>query len=451
MYKQILALGFLLTTFFIHTADSVAQAPYTASSRLYHVQEGQLMRKGMFSFSTTGSFFTKSNDYLNPVTGETRGLSIYNSDIALDYAATDNVTMSVSTTALQSAFPRNSDGTYTDLFNELRFGVKVGSLETFERALQIGGLITTTIPLNRSANRPFVPFASGTLDLGFLMIGSYYFDNILPEESISAHLNLGVEYYFSGTNRASRSGTAQFIPDDAVSLRYGLGFSVPIEQFRVFAELSGEAFVAKRLPAYVYSREDYIYAGIGVGWQPISWFGIEALGEFLVSGGKNDNTTIYKTSIGVDQLSKSGINYSPYKISGGLKFTFGKSFTLFADVNDVDTLLSNQDRGRNQKIRRILNARSQDLIKIYQNAREADETLEGSLYFDITIGKDGSTKDARILVSTFNETRGGVYLEKEMLDEVKKWRYPSGDKELQIEILRLHFGPKNTTLAEEKK
>lgn len=454
MYKKILALGFLLVTFFVHTTDTFAQVPYTASSRLFLVQEGQLMRKGMFSFAATGSYFSKSNDFLNPVSGKTDALSIYNSDLALDYAATDNLTVSVSTTMIQNDFPRSSDSPKADWFNELRFGIKFGSLETLDGALQFGGLFTTAIPINRLTNRPFVPFGSGTLDLGFLAIGSYYFDNLLPEESIAIHANIGAGYYFSGTNNATRTSSAPLktLPNDMTSLRYGFGVTVPIEDFhlRLFGEFSGEAYLSRQLPTYVYSRENYAYLGVGARWEPADWFGLEGMGEFLVMGGSGDDKTVYDVTIGADKLSKSGINYTPWKVSGGVRFTFGKSFTLFSDFGDTDSTLSVEEKARNKKIRKILDKQSQKLVRIYEDAREADETLEGSLYFDLVIAKDGSTKEAKILVSTFNETRGGVYLEKEMLNEVKKWKYPAGNKELQIEILRLHFAPKNVTIAEQK-
>ncbi|NTV45856.1 MAG: hypothetical protein HGB11_04910, partial [Chlorobiales bacterium] len=396
----------------------------------------------------------KSNDFLNPVSGKTDALSLYNSDLAFDYAATDNITVSVSTTMLQNDFPRNTDSPKADWFNELRFGVKVGSLETLDGALQIGGLFTTAIPINRLTNRPFVRFGSGTLDLSFLAIGSYYFDNLLPEESIAVHANLGAGYYFSGTNNATRtaSSVVKKIPNDMTSLRYGLGVTVPIEDanVRLFGEFSGEAFLSRALPTYIYSRENYAYIGVGARWEPADWFGLEGLGEFLVMGGKSDDETVYDVTIGADKLSKSGINYAPWKISGGIRFNFGKSFTLFSDFDDIDSTLSTEEKARNKKIRKILDKQSLKLVRIYEDAREADETLEGSVYFDLVIGKDGSTKNAKILVSTFNETRGGVYLEKEMLNEVKKWKYPAGSKDLQIEILRLHFAPKNVTIAEEK-
>ncbi len=441
MLKNLFAcLLFFLT---LHaSAEVAAQSPLTAGNRLFFTQEAHNIQTGLFSFSISGSGFTKSDDYLNPVSSKTEGLSLFSSDLTLDYGLSKHFTLSVGSTILQSTFPNEGSGTDTDYLNEMRLSGKFGSIGIFNDHLNLGLLTTIHLPIQSELNAPFVPFRSGSLDIQTQLLVSYYFDNVLPEESTSFHVNIGPKFFLSSDADFSRlDNQTALVKESQLALLYAFGLKQPIGSFDVFVELSGQMFLGNSLPDFVYSKEDLSYVGGGIKWQTFDWLQISILGHMLISGGDSDEETVFDPAIGVYKLSSSDINYTPYYLTAGLQFVFGKSYDLYDEgsFESEPSVLNDDEKTRYTKIEEIIGVNSQELVDIYFKGRKTDKKLQGSVYFDIVIAKDGSTKDARILVSTFHETNIARMVENEMLKTIKSWKYPKGDKELQIEILKMNF------------
>ncbi|ACF13890.1 hypothetical protein Ctha_1427 [Chloroherpeton thalassium ATCC 35110] len=426
-----------------------AQAPVTSSSRLFRVQEAHIMREGALKIGWSNTGFYESAGHNNPIAKRTDDLTQYNSDLLVDYAVLNNLTLSGGATLLQKTFTTYGMGFNREFLSEVRFSSKLGSISTQNEHVQFGALATCYIPISGNANAPFIPYSSGYFDGQFLFLMSYYFDNVFYETSPGLHFNFGIKNFFtSGSNQSRTSSKTQIMNGGRNSVAFGVGFKYPTEKVDFFTEVSGEMYVGYAMPEYIYSREDYAYLGIGATWRLLDWLSVEPVGEFLLLGG-NDKT-VYDESIGVYKLSTH--NYLPFKFSLSFSTGFGKAFSLFVETEeeiDANNGLSKAERQRNAKIRQVISDNSQELVSIYKQGREIDDSIEGSIYFDIVIGKDGRTKNARILVSTFDQTPTAIFIENQMLDRVRKWIYPSGDSELQIEILKLSFTPKRVSFVEE--
>jgi len=449
MYKAIYR--FLLIVMFVMANSNAlfAQAPLTSSSRLFRVQEAHLMREGSLKIGWSNTGFYQSAGHDNPIAKRTDDLTQYNSDMLIDYAPAKHIAISGGATLLQKTFTTSGMGFNREFLSELRLSGKIGSISLENESIQFGALATAFIPTNSMVNSPFIPFNSGYFDGQILFLASYYFDKVFFEASPGIHLNIGIKHYFTTNSNQSRNPAQQAIMSGGVnSASFGMGFKYPTEKVDFFTEISGELYVGNELPTYIYSREDYAYLGIGANWRALDWLAIEPVGEFLLLGGKDN--TIYSEKYGVYRLAN--YNYLPFKFSLSFSTSFGTAFSLFTESDeDIEAGLdlTKAERTRNAKIRQIISQKSQELVSIYREGRLVDETIEGSIYFDIVIGKDGRTKNARILVSTFDQTPTALFVENQMLEKVRKWNYPSGESELQIEILKLSFTPKRVSFVEE--
>ncbi|MBC8044253.1 MAG: hypothetical protein IAF08_12520 [Rhizobacter sp.] len=441
-------------------ASLLAQSPYTAGSRLYRTQEAYLARKGTFSFAVTGSYFSKGNDFLLPndysnlSAGFTpAALNQNNLDMMIDYVASKRFTFSFGANIFQdrhSIAPLASARTNT--FGGLTLNFKLGSLPLGSENVQGGAMLNVYAPFTREGNIPFVPYRSNSFEIGVHFLTSIYTDGLFPDRSLGFHINVGLHNYLNTERDVSRSlDNTYLISNRTVGLRTALGVKYPTTYVDFFAEASGEFFIGSRPPTPVYGREDYVYAGIGARGRPLEWLSVELVGEFLVLGATN--TTNYESGAqyNIIDLSASNLNYVPFKISGGVRMDISRRFSIFtntenySDQNDPAKQFSPDERRRNKRILDVLDERTDDLNEIYRDARRLDESLEGKVYFELLIGKDGSTKRARVLVSTFNETPIASQTERLMTEKVQTWRYPAGENDLVLEILRLDFSARGVT------
>lgn len=429
-----------------------AQGPLTAGGRLFRTQRAFLARKGTVSFSLSGSYFSKGNDYLDPVSGTVTALNQNNIDIALEYVATKNFSTTIATNIFQDRHPIAD--TRQQYFGNANLAFKLGSIPMAGDYLYFGSVLNIVAPFARQINIPFVPYGyqSGSFEIGGLLLLSYYLDNIFPDRSLGFHLNFGVQNYFNTDTDISRNQSINSgIVRNTVGVRTAFGAEYPTTYIDIMAEISGEFYVGTRPPLIAYGREDYLYAGLGLRGRPLQWLNVELLGEFLVLGGTNTTRYDIGAPFGVTQVSQSDLNYVPFRISGGLRFDLTRRFNLFTaddgyfESNDPQRQFSDDEQRRNKLILDIIDERSEDLTAIYKDARRLDNSLEGRVYFEIQVVKDGSVKNVRMLVSSFNETPIALQTERFMTEKVKTWRFPPGGQDLILEILRLDFSPRGTT------
>lgn len=104
--------------------------------------------------------------------------------------------------------------------------------------------------------------------------------------------------------------------------------------------------------------------------------------------------------------------------------------------------MSAADRRRGRIILDVIDEQSEEIALFFKELRKYDEKLYGKLYYEITIGKSGRVERVRLLVSTFDESFPiSTYAEDQVSEMVRNWKFPPGDSEVVIDILKMELTP----------
>lgn len=100
------------------------------------------------------------------------------------------------------------------------------------------------------------------------------------------------------------------------------------------------------------------------------------------------------------------------------------------------------DRRRGKIILDVIDEQSEEIALFFKELRKYDEKLYGRLYYEITIGKSGRVERVRLLVSSLDESLPiSSYAEEQISEKVRNWKFPPGDSEVVIDILKLELTP----------
>ncbi len=103
---------------------------------------------------------------------------------------------------------------------------------------------------------------------------------------------------------------------------------------------------------------------------------------------------------------------------------------------------SEADRRRGRIILDVIDEQSEEIALFFKELRKYDEKLYGRLYYEITIGKSGRVERVRLLVSSLDESLPiSSYTEDQISEKVRNWKFPPGDSEVVIDILKLELTP----------
>ncbi len=104
--------------------------------------------------------------------------------------------------------------------------------------------------------------------------------------------------------------------------------------------------------------------------------------------------------------------------------------------------VSSADRQRGKIILDVIDEQSEEIALFFKELRKYDEKLYGRLYYEITIGKSGRVERVRLLVSSLDESLPiSSYTENQISEKVRNWKFPPGDSEVVIDILKLELTP----------
>ncbi|MGQ9805606.1 MAG: hypothetical protein ACUVRP_05950 [Chlorobiales bacterium] len=100
------------------------------------------------------------------------------------------------------------------------------------------------------------------------------------------------------------------------------------------------------------------------------------------------------------------------------------------------------EKRRGKIILDVIDEQSEEIALFFKELRKYDEKLYGKLYYEITIGKSGRVERARLLVSSLDESLPiSSYTEDQISEKVRNWKFPPGESEIVIEILKIHLTP----------
>lgn len=104
--------------------------------------------------------------------------------------------------------------------------------------------------------------------------------------------------------------------------------------------------------------------------------------------------------------------------------------------------MSAADRQRGRIILDVIDEQSEEIALFFKELRKYDEKLYGRLYYEITIGKSGRVERVRLLVSSLDESLPiSSYTEDQISEKVRNWKFPPGESEVVIDILKLELTP----------
>lgn len=105
-------------------------------------------------------------------------------------------------------------------------------------------------------------------------------------------------------------------------------------------------------------------------------------------------------------------------------------------------VVNSADRQRGKIILDVIDEQSEDIALFFKELRKYDEKLYGRLYYEITIGKNGRVERVRLLVSSLDESLPiSSYTEDQISEKVRSWKFPPGESEVVIDILKLELTP----------
>jgi len=104
--------------------------------------------------------------------------------------------------------------------------------------------------------------------------------------------------------------------------------------------------------------------------------------------------------------------------------------------------VSPADQRRGKIILDVIDEQSEEIALFFKELRKYDEKLYGRLYYEITIGKSGRVERVRLLVSSLDESLPiSSYTEDQISEKVRNWKFPPGESEIVIDILKLELTP----------
>jgi hypothetical protein len=422
------------------------QSLVTADGRVFHTQKAILPRIGTISAGLSGSFFIRTVDYVAGG-GVPDDIIQANADINVDYVMTQNLAVALTVNTLRIENRLDRLPTTTLLFSGVRLALKVGSLAVANNRIHLGGWFEVFAPFSREPNPPLMPFIMNEFGAGVNFVGSYFFDNVFPETSSGLHLNLGLRNYVSAQTIITRGVNPPIrVGNDIITLRYAFGYDTPLlirgQTFIAFAEVFGELYITPSLQEYIYGRESFTYIGAGAKYQLLDWLWVEATGQFLVLGNRDE--TNYLTNLGTRPVSLVGLNYAPWRIAAGARVEFGRRIRIPYVIDEAlglyDPLVySKRERRRHKRIMDVLDERSQELLDIFKNVRKQDSTLSGKIYYELVIGTSGAVEKIRTLVSTLDENPYSEFLEEQFAEAIRNWRFPPGSREVIFDVFKVEL------------
>jgi hypothetical protein len=358
-YMKRLTISIISLLFYINVFGQNA-----GSNIFMHTQSGRSYGAGHFEVYNQSAFYTASVGTITvpPPTPVFSGSSYWlvQNNFALVYGPVDHLDLILKLGFYQDAHYM-SDFNFPDA---ITFTLKGGSLTFAGRHLYAAGMLNLSRPMGDTHNYPLVEYSSSAqFEFGVNSALSYYSDIYYPDNSFSAHLNVG---YFS--HNAAKSVTYNknnleiLAGTNGVGVQYGLALIYPLRLVEFRVELSGIQYL-QQPDTIVYGREDYMYVTPSIRYKPFHWLSIDLGFDYRISADEEKTTGayLYSTNMGLP-------NYADWKAQIGLNF---KIFPSAPPPKSVEQIKSEQFNQRIDYFRGMVEDRER-----LQNAREDIEAIK---------------------------------------------------------------------------
>jgi len=354
-----------------------AQFTYQGSVSLLNTQTGRVFEPGRVEIGTNLSFFTKLTDFvgsqnLKPADFTAANYWIVTNNLKVTFGLFNNFDVTIAPRIYQDT---NLPGEY-NLPDDILLNLKTGGYTFANRQLYLAGMVNFRFGIGETHNYPFAEFASGGLEYGFGTALSYYLDPYLPDQSFSAHLNLGwYNHNEAGTVLYTlKDGTELKAQVNSSELQYGLGFVYPVGLFDFGLEVNGINYLTEP-DTMVYSRENYTYVTPSIRYKALDWISMDLGVNIRLS---SDEQTTYAK--GMNLFKNLDLpNYSSWRVNLGLNM---RILPLGVESDTPESIERKKFNKRIEFFQNIIEERDkaedvqEELDKLQQEREDAEQELE---------------------------------------------------------------------------
>lgn len=345
---------------------------------LFYTHSARTLHQGDFDISLHTRYFGKVASFGS----KQKAYTLWNVQqiVAFNFGVWENVEVALIPILYQDTnkggkgFSKQSINVPDDFF----LNIKAGSFRGEESPWFFGGLFSMRIPIADQHNIIYEPYSAGKVEIGITGLLSYYSNISFPDESWSAHCNLGyLNHNDVGEELTSdpQDPTAESMSSELIARA---GILYPTGGFDFSGEIEARYFMA-RPPETAYSREYMSYLTVGVYYKPYKYLTFQTgLDLRLISG---EDLTVYSTSGQTSLLpppTSSFPNYPAWRGHMGMKIAILPK-SLYQSEDD---LLRKQARDRQNLLKKMIEEQKDtedaeaELSRIRAERKKVEEELE---------------------------------------------------------------------------
>lgn len=257
-------------------------------------------------------FWGKKAEFTNEALGVQSGSTIWvvQGLTSLSYGLSKNAAVSLTPILYQDTHQESGNDIFWDTFLDLRFG----GYKIQGAPIWMGFNIGSRFPTGSHHNVIFEEYTAGRFEWGLTGMMSYRYLSPDLKYDYRVHLNLGYWNYNDSGRYLSddRQDPDAYVSANSQSFRYALGFEFPTMIFDYGLEVYGLSWIIDPPPA-AYSRENFLYMNVSLGYKPHPRFHFYANGDFRLTPDKDK-------SEGESLAFASLPNYPDWRVTLGLKY-----------------------------------------------------------------------------------------------------------------------------------
>lgn len=275
-FKRIIFIGIIFSISILNTLAGTEQGnrgPIYLSTA-WNLPKGDLTFQGNSRFYFNNKTFTSINSPTTAVTfWDIQG------GLNLNYGLGKHFQIGLSQILYQDNHKSGSGYNFPDdMF--LRF--KVGSFPEKPSLLKLGATVTARLPLAKYHNVQLEPYSAGRVEFGVTGLLSFAQNQILPDDGLNAHLNLGLIDHNDHGKKFTESNITYINQKNSREIYGGLALIYPMTKFDFSVELYGNYNISKPPPA-AFSRHNYLYITPGITYNAYYWLSLACGFDFRLS------------------------------------------------------------------------------------------------------------------------------------------------------------------------
>jgi len=161
--------------------------------------------------------------------------------------------------------------------------------------IKFGVAVTTRLPLAQYHNIQLEPYSAGRIEFGVSGLVSYSKDQIYPDDSFNAHINLGIIDHNDDGKKFTESNFEYINTKNSREIYGGLALIYPMSKFDFSVELYGNYNISKPPPA-AYSRHNFLYITPGIAYNAFYWLSLACGFDFRLTKNQSSSSPLLSSS-----------------------------------------------------------------------------------------------------------------------------------------------------------